>query len=184
MEESKDHKHEVQQDEHFLRLLMGNQDKIYAFILSMIHNSNDADDVMQDTITFMWRNFNDYTPGSSFIAWGISVARNLVLKYFEKSRHSKLSFSPDIGRKIELLTTQKLESHENRYDALQNCLKKISTQSFELLKMRYVKKKSTKNIAIERGIAPHTMYRIMGKIHEVLQHCIKNTLFERDGIHG
>jgi RNA polymerase sigma-70 factor (ECF subfamily) len=182
MSDANHHNCKVQQDEHFLRLLMGNQDKIYAFILSMVHNSSDADDVMQDTITLMWRKFDDYTPGSSFIAWGITIARNFVLKFFEKNKHSKLSFSPEIEKKIDALASQKLESNENRHDALRNCLKKISTQNYELLKMRYVKKMPTKIIALERGIAPHAMYRVMGKIHDALQLCMKKALLGQDTI--
>ena len=129
-------------DEQFLRLLMRNQEKIYAFILALVHNCNDAEDIMQDATTVMWRKYETFDSETSFTAWGIAIARLLVLKFFEKNRYSKLSFSPDLEKKLD-------------------------PRNYELIKMRYLEKKPTKLIADERGIAPHTMYRMMGKIHEL-----------------
>lgn len=166
-----------EKDEHFLRLLMGNQQNIYAFILAMVHNRNDADDILQDTITVMWRLFGDYKPGTSFVAWGISIARNMVLKFFEKNRHSKLKFSSDIENEISSITLKTLESGQNRIDALRNCLKKLNFQTLGLIRLHYEEGKPLKQIAVERGIPSHTMYRIMGRIHKLLQQCIHRTLF-------
>ncbi len=163
-------------DEQFLRLLMSNQEKIYAFILSLVHNSNDAEDIMQDVTTVMWRKYDTFKPGTSFIAWGIAIARMLVLKFFEKNRHSKLSFSPNLEKKLALIATEKLTSErDDLLGNLKDCLGKLDPRNYELIKMRYVEKKPTKVIADERGIAPHTMYRIMGKIHEILHRCIRRS---------
>lgn len=163
-------------DEHFLRLLMGNQDKIYTYILSMVHNFNDADDVMQDAVTVMWRKFGDYQEGSSFLGWGITIARFLVLKFFEKNRRSKISFSDEVAQKIASITANKIESYQERLEALEGCVKKLSPENQEFIKMRYFDKIPTKTIAIERGIVPHKMYRSLSKIHQMLQACVQRTL--------
>ena len=164
-------------DDRFLRLLMSNQDKIYAFILSLVHNSNDAEDIMQDTTTVMWRKYDTFKEGTSFIAWGTSIARFLVLKFFEKNRHSKLSFSPALEKELALIATQKIMSEgEDVLGILKECLRKLDPRNYELIKMRYVEKISTKKIADERGIALHKMYRLMGKIHEILRRCVRQSL--------
>lgn len=171
-----------QRDEQFLRLLIGNQQNIYAFILAMIHNRNDADDILQETITVMWRTFKEYQPGTSFVAWGISIARNLVLKYFEKNRYSKVKFSPDIEKEIDSIAAKTLESGENRIDALRNCLKKLNLQNMGLIQLHYEEGKPLRQIATERGISTYTMYRIMGRIHKVLEQCIHKTLFPEGAV--
>ncbi len=170
-------------DERFLQLLMANQDKIYAFILSLVHNSNDAEDILQDAITVMWRKFDTFKPGTSFAAWGFAIARVLVLKFFEKNRHSKLSFSPDLEKELALITTEKLTSEgEDILGILKECLRKLDPRNYELIKMRYAEKKPTKKIADERGIASHRMYRLMGKIHEILRRCMRQSLSIRERI--
>jgi RNA polymerase sigma-70 factor (ECF subfamily) len=172
----------VRLDEQFLRLLMGNQDKIYTYILSMVHNMNDADDVMQDVVTVMWRKFDDYQEGSSFLAWSITIARYLVLKFFEKNRRSRIPFSDELAEKIASVTTNKLESYNERLEALEGCMKKLSPENQELIKMRYYSKTPTKAIAVERGILPHKMYRYMAKIHQMLQDCVRRTLSTGKGM--
>jgi RNA polymerase sigma-70 factor (ECF subfamily) len=164
-------------DAQFLRLLMGNQDKIYAFILSLVHNSSDAEDILQDVTTVMWRKYDTFKPGTSFIGWGITIARLQVLKFFEKNRHSKLSFSPDLEQQLASMTQEKVSSTKaDILRILKQCLRKLDTRNYELIKLRYVEKKPTKEIANERGIPPHTMYRMIGKIHKILHRCIQQTL--------
>ena len=97
-------------DEQFLRLLIANQDKIYAFILTLVHNSTDAEDILQDATTVMWRKYDTFTPGTSFIAWGITIARMHVLKFFEKNRNCRLSFSSDLEQQLAVMAQQKLTS--------------------------------------------------------------------------
>ncbi len=166
-----------QKDEYFLRLLMGNQQNIYAFILAMVHNRDDADDVLQDTITVMWRNFSSYQPGTSFVAWGLTIARNMVLKFYEKNRHSKLKFASEVEEDITRFTAKMLESGESRIEALQNCLKKLNLNDLGLVRLHYEQGKPLKQIAIERGIPVYMIYRMMGHIHKLLAHCIRKTLF-------
>lgn len=170
-------------DEQFLRLLMRNQEKIYAFILAMVHNSNDAEDIMQDATTVMWRKYDTFEPETNFTAWGIAIARMLILKFFEKNRYSKVSFSPDLEKKLASITTEKLTSErDDLLGILKECLKKLNPRNYELIKMRYLEKKTTKLIADERGIAPHTMYRMIGKIHEILHRCIRQSMSIKESI--
>lgn len=173
---SQHNKENEQRDENFLRLLIGNQQNIYSFILAMVHNRNDADDILQETITIMWRVFKEYQPGTSFVAWGISIARNMVLKFFEKNRYSKLKFSADIEKEIGSITIKTLESGEYRIDALRNCLKKLDIQNLGLIRLHYEEGRPLKQIATERGISTHSMYRVMGRIHKLLQQCIHKAL--------
>ena len=172
----------VSRDDQFLRLLMGNQEKFYAYILSLVHNSSDAEDIMQDATTVMWRKFDTFKPGTNFTAWGITIARMLVLKFFEKNRHSKLSFSPDLEEKIAAVTEKSLTTETADFvRTLKECLNKLETRSYNLIKMRYFDKKPTKEIASERGVPLHTMYRMMGKIHELLRHCVRRSILAKEG---
>ncbi len=44
----------------FLSLLMANQRRINSYILSVVPNFSDADDIMQETISVMWRKFDRF----------------------------------------------------------------------------------------------------------------------------
>ena len=101
----------------------------------------------------------------------------MVLKFFEKNRYSKLKFSADIEKEINSITIKALETGEFRIDALRSCLRKLNLQNLGLIRLHYEEGRPLKQIAIERGISTHSMYRVMGRIHKLLQQCIHKTLF-------
>ena len=67
-------------DAQFLRLLMSSREKVYAYILSHVHNSNDAEDIMQDAITVMWRKYDSFEPGYQFYGMGFYYLAYVYLK--------------------------------------------------------------------------------------------------------
>ena len=77
----------------FLRLLMANQKRIYAFILAMVPNHGDAEDLFQETVLQMWSKFGGFTRGTSFAAWGIAVARYQILNARKRHSTRQLRFS-------------------------------------------------------------------------------------------
>jgi len=44
----------------FLRLYAGIQNKLFAFILSVVHNRNDAEELFQETSVILWERFDTY----------------------------------------------------------------------------------------------------------------------------
>ena len=54
---------ECDSTERFLALLMSNQRRVHAFILSLVPNRNDADDLLQESIVVMWRCASERSKG-------------------------------------------------------------------------------------------------------------------------
>jgi RNA polymerase sigma-70 factor (ECF subfamily) len=44
--------------DYFVRQLMNHRKRIYTFILTLVGNSSDADDIMQDTAALMWQKYH------------------------------------------------------------------------------------------------------------------------------
>ena len=63
---------------HFIRCMSQNQKQIHAYILMMVHDYHNAEDLMQETAIILWQKFDDCVPGTSFAAWGIQVAQYIV----------------------------------------------------------------------------------------------------------
>ena len=58
----------------FLELYAAAQRRVYAYIRTQVLSSADADDVMQDATTVLWRKFDQYQPGTDFVRWACRVA--------------------------------------------------------------------------------------------------------------
>jgi len=171
-------KNNTLRDEHFIRLLMANQNSIYAFILAIVHNSTDADDIMQETTTTIWRKFEEFESGTDFAAWALTIARYRTLQYLKKHRDDRVRFSSGLLKRIQERMPEKLEGIGERKRALKKCLAKLSEDDRRLVVMRYHNKLAIKKVATLIGVSTHIMYRTMARIHKSLRFCIRRTLAE------
>ena len=164
--------------ERFLRLLMSNNKSIYAFIFTLVHDHFNADDIMQETVTFMYRNFDKFEPGSNFAAWGMRIAHYRVLAFHKKQKNTRLHFDVEL---LDLIRAEADSIHDDinvRLEALQKCRAKLGKNDSEVIKMRYDLDVNIKNIAEYLGQSTHRIYRSVARIHDVLLRCVRKTLAE------
>src|SRR3954451_5564527 len=77
----------------FLRLFLQNQRRLYAYILTLLPNRADADDVLQDTTLTMWDKFDAAEPPTDFLAWGRRIAFHKVLDCNKKAGRDRSRLS-------------------------------------------------------------------------------------------
>lgn len=159
----------------FMGLALSAQKEIYAFILSLVVSPSDADDILQETLTVMWRKFSEFESGTNFVAWGRQIARFKVMEYLRKNRTSKFCFDSDVLKLIESKSSQ-IDNLSDRNEAMQNCIRKLAEKQRSILNMRYSRDMSFKQIALEYGVSKQSIYRMVSRVHALLAKCIKNTL--------
>jgi RNA polymerase sigma-70 factor (ECF subfamily) len=82
-----------ERQEEFVQLLNGAHALLLRYVLSLLANRHDAEDVLQRASVVMWRRFATVEPGTDFVAWATTVA-------FMK--HGTFSASP--GARASILT--------------------------------------------------------------------------------
>ncbi len=163
-------------DPRFVGLLTTHYYKIHSFILAMVPNKADADDVLQNTITYMWEHFEDYEENTNFVAWAVTIAKYQVFTYRKHKKRSKLVFSDATIDGIAA-ENQKLQGPiDERYEALQKCLQKVPEKEKSLLEDQYVEGKKIVQIAQEQGISAAIMYRRYARLKGLLLDCIRRTM--------
>ncbi len=160
----------------FLRLLMANQKRIYAFILALVPNHQDADDLFQETVLLMWSRFDSFTSGTSFVAWGCTIARYQILSV--RKRHSVRStrFSEAAMELLYRESGQFVEQIDSRIQALRVCIGKLAQSDHELICMRYRDEASIKSIAEQMGRSIQSVYKRMTRIHDALLRCVRRAV--------
>lgn len=159
----------------FMSLLLSNQKRIYLYILSIVVHPSDAEDILQDTLTEMWRGFSAFQPGTNFVAWGKTIAKYKILNYRKKNKNSKLLFDDELVAILESESEQ-LNNLPERLDAMKKCSKKLTEKELQFLKMRYEMGLSFRKIASEYGVSKQRIYTVVSHIHSKLARCIKYTL--------
>jgi RNA polymerase sigma-70 factor, ECF subfamily len=68
----------------FEELAMPLFDSLYNFARWLVHNSNDAEDLVQETYLKALRSFGSFQPGTNFRAWIFQILRNTFLSSCSK----------------------------------------------------------------------------------------------------
>lgn len=164
----------LERGERFMRLLLENQQRIYGLILSLVPNWADADDLMQETTSILWRKFDEFEEGTNFAAWALKVARFQVLNYRKKQRRAKARLSEELYEQIADRALER-EPRElvNRREALSGCMEKLKEQDRELIQLRYEPGTSVKDVAEEVDRSIDAVYKALNRIHGQLLECIR-----------
>jgi RNA polymerase sigma-70 factor (ECF subfamily) len=160
----------------FISLLVPNQTKILAFILSLVPNISDAEDIYQETVSTMWDKISAFEKGTDFVAWGVTIAKYKVLEFRTKHKRSKMVFTEKILEQLEPSAKSKISDIKDHLDALKTCVKKLSKNEKNLLKMRYEQDLSFQKMALRVGKTSPAVFRIMAIIHSRLALCIRGVM--------
>jgi len=174
-----DEKTHADKDAQFLSLLMSHQKRIFGYIQMLVPISSDADDIMQETVTYMWRNFDKFEPGTNFAAWGTQIARFRVLKYRQQKHNGHVIFDDELFQEILNHHEASLERIDDRLDAIEECLKKLNDRDLELVRLRYGQDITTKELAQRIGRPVQGLYKTLSRIHCALSNCVLRVLASR-----
>lgn len=71
----------------FLLLYQNTDRTVYSFILSIMKNPQDAEEVMQETYMKIWTSASSYQSQGKPLAWIFTIARNLCYMKFRDQKH-------------------------------------------------------------------------------------------------
>jgi RNA polymerase sigma-70 factor (ECF subfamily) len=171
----KDHK------DNFFKLYLQSQRRLYAYILMLVPNSSDADDILQQTSSIMWQKFDTYDPDASFGAWAVSIAKYVIFDHHKKKRRSHVIFK---GQMLEIIAEKAKASTvdtDERLTLLKACLEKLNSHDRKLMKIRYEQGLKIKDIAERMGRPVQGFYKTMNRIHNLLINCIRRKMLAEEG---
>ena len=77
-------------------LLAQCQSRLKAYILSLLSNTSDADDILQETNIFILKHLDTFERGSNFKAWAFQIAYFRVKSYIrDRQRRGHIELSDD-----------------------------------------------------------------------------------------
>jgi RNA polymerase sigma-70 factor (ECF subfamily) len=162
----------------FLRLFLQNERRLYAYILTLLPNRADADDVLQEASLVMWDKFDDENPPADFAAWGCRIAYFKVLDFCKKRQRSRVVFSqPVLERLAETASEQAAALQlDERREALAGCLEKLRPRDRDLLARRFAEGATVQSAAAHDGRSVDAVYKALAKIRQALFDCVTRTL--------
>jgi RNA polymerase sigma-70 factor (ECF subfamily) len=173
---------EPRSDEHdFGRLFVQHQMRIYGYIRSLVVGRDDAEDLLQETASILWRKFDEFQPGSDFCAWALSVARYQVLYFRQRQRRNILQFSE---RFIEAVATDSASESARLADLqsyLDECMARLPVSDRDLFTLCYQSEATTKSVAERLGRPASTVYNAINRIRRALAECVERAMRRHEG---
>lgn len=162
-------------------LITAHQHCLYRYIYSLVHRTDDATDVLQETNLALWRDAERSLAVADFRPWAYRVAYHQVLAYRKRRSRDRLQFDESVLSQLAGDAQAAAEQTSAYQDALRSCSQKLPLQNQQLLAMRYSSAYSMQVIAERLGSSVAAVTQSLHRIRAVLLKCIRNTL-ARDNI--
>lgn len=171
--------HSTRVDE-FMKLYAQHQRRLYLYLLSLVHNVTDADDLLQETNYILWAKFDEFRSGSNFGAWACRIAYLEVLKFRDGRNQGELSLSPEFLERIREKTEQFSNVFEDRTDAFYECLAQLEEPDRTLITHRYSPGASVKALAAMLRRPVRSISKSLVRIRKTLLQCIDRRLRQEE----
>jgi len=154
------------------RLFKGLTERFSLFVQHRIYSRQDAEEVVQDSLTAIAEQYREIEITKSFTAWAYRVLENKLLHYYRtKKSHA---------RKLERLAANK--TSDAAYDAdpsfrrrLLDCMKKVSRANIRharILNLHY-QGYSVEDICGKLGVTRNNLYIILSRARSMLKACVE-----------
>jgi RNA polymerase sigma-70 factor (ECF subfamily) len=160
----------------FVRLLTQHQRRVYGYILKLIVNWNDADEILQETNLRLWEEFDRFEPGTDFAAWAIRVAHYQILTWRKKRNRSRLVFDEAAIQTIHVEEQSIMAAGDSREQALMVCLEQLTARNRDLIQRCYAGKHTIRRVAEELNRSAVSVYKSVQRIRLSLHRCIERRL--------
>ena len=150
----------------FAEQLVRNQHRVFAYIVTLLANRDDAEDAFQSTCLILWKKWEEFDPRRDFFGWACGVAHNEVHNMLRRRQRGRLQLSDDLLAQIAetRLKADKFLEARNQFLAL--CLEKLSEAQRRLVEDCYLGDRPIKAIAEEMGISPAALTMRLQRIRK------------------
>jgi RNA polymerase sigma-70 factor, ECF subfamily len=159
--------------ENFARIFAQNDHWLYAYLMTLLGNPADAEEVFQEVCVVLWREYLNFDLSSDFKKWVSVIARHKVMR-FRTLKHRQAHQLPD--EIIALIAEEAVEQSsmfEERRLALHECLERLPKSDRGVVAACYADpKRSFRHAAEQLGMSYNTVYKALQRARKALRECV------------
>jgi RNA polymerase sigma-70 factor, ECF subfamily len=158
----------------FLQLFLPVQLSLRRFIAAHVMGYHKAEDACQEVALVLWKHFETYDRARPFQQWAIGVAWNVVLKARRSAARDRHVFREEVGEQITDELVKRTPELDSRQSHLDDCLRRLSSESRTILDMKYTDRRSIEEIAAAIGRTPNAVSMVFCRVRVALRKCVQN----------
>ena len=165
-------------DREFVNQLTDWQGRLFGYLVTLLGNTHDARDVLQETNLVLWRKVGEFDPGTNFGAWARRCAYYEALAFLRDRKRDRHVFDDDLLVLFGDEWSPAAGDEDERLLALRHCLGELPSQQRQLIDRRYQGGEAVRQLAADWGKKESAMKMILMRIREALHTCIETQLME------
>ena len=160
----------------FVTELTRNQRQLHAFILTMVWDFEEADDLLQETNLALWRKAEEFDTTREFLPWAMQFARFQVKAWLKRRQRLPPAFDDAAIDRLMHRSIDAARRGDARRSALEDCLQRLPDAQRQLLARRYSPDVSVAEMAAQQSMNPAALSQALRRIRIALLACIERKL--------
>jgi len=157
----------------FAELYDTHVDSVYRYLLYRVREPSDAEDLCSEVFTRAFANIHRYRwQGKSFLAWLYTIARNAVTDRRRRERPT-VEIDNAYGLAEDGPTAHDRAVHGEAVDALRGAVRHLTTEQQEVLVLRFVENRSSREVAKilgkNEGAIRALQFRALGRLRKLMR---------------
>ena len=154
------------------------QRQIFSYIYTLVPDRHDAEDLLQETSVVICDKFDEFSPGTDFVAWACQIAWWRIRYARQKFARSKVLFNEEVLAKVAHTALEVREELNERHEALAACLQKLAPRDRELVLTRYEPGCGVAEAAERSGRSMDAAYKALNRLRKLLHDCVTHSLLQ------
>ncbi|HZE98451.1 MAG TPA: sigma-70 family RNA polymerase sigma factor [Planctomycetota bacterium] len=160
-----------------MRLALEHRTQLWGFLMGLTKDPQKAEDLFQNTYLVICEKWDQYKPGTNFMAWARQIARFEFLASVDPSRRRFLTAEMEILEQALQAAERDEDAPSLRRDALRRCLEQLpDARGRRVLELRYAQGLSGERVAREADLSLNALYTLLSRVRRALQDCIERRL--------
>ncbi|WP_038172366.1 sigma-70 family RNA polymerase sigma factor [Verrucomicrobium sp. BvORR106] len=168
-------------DERFVSLLVANQPRVYRFLVTLVPQRQDVEDLFQQTCLTLWQSRAKFDASAGeFASWACGIAHNHVRNFRRRESTRRTLLSEEVAELLVATREQHASFLDDCHRALHRCMAGLTTHQRSVLEDCYGSEGGggIKLAAESSGRSANALYKVVRHIRGILHECIQRTVLE------
>ena len=160
-----------------MRLALEHRAQLWGFLLGLTKDPGKAEDLFQNTYLVLCEKWDQYRPGTNFLAWARQIGRFEYLASVDPDRRPFVTAEMEVLESAMRAAEARPEPPSSRRDALRRCLEQMpDARARRVLELRYGDGLPGESVADRVGISLNALYTLLSRVRRGLQDCVERRL--------
>ena len=160
----------------FLRVFLANEREILRYVVALVPNLGDAQEIVQQTAVLLWEKFDQYDAKRPFAPWACRFALNVTRQWIDRRKSWKALLEGGLAEELALRREQLRPEFDERLVHLDQCLQKLPEYQRSMLECYYFRQQDIDVVAGQVRRSVEATYKALQRIRKQLRDCIEVTL--------